>query len=163
MIVDPDLPFLQDAATLVDAHLGRLDRAAAVSEDPDGFGILDQIEYITGFGFVACQTYLAATISRRKLAKSEALTLGPKHRTGRPIAQLSNELANHWKHSCEWSHNTPQDQAKRTIVAIESLGVDTKGPYTVANAMRELLSPLPIRFATLIPFLEQWRDALPRR
>jgi hypothetical protein len=103
MVIDFDLDFLQAAAVLVDTRLERLDKEAEASPDPDAFGIFDQVEYITGFGFVACQTYITAIASRRKLQKREALALGPKHRTGRSMAQLTNAAANHWKHSAEWS------------------------------------------------------------
>ena len=163
MIVDFDLGFLRDAAALVDASLERLDREAGASPDPDMFGILHQIEYITGFGFVACQTYATAVVSRRKLEKGEALALDPKHRTGRSMAQLINAAANHWKHSSEWSADAPTNQAKQTLEVIQSLGVDSNGSYPVANSLYEILRPLPARFANLIPFLTQWRDALTKR
>ena len=54
IILDFDLDFLTSAATLVDASLERLDGKADASPDPDAFGIFDEAEYITGFGFVAC-------------------------------------------------------------------------------------------------------------
>ena len=160
---DFDLDFLRDAAALVDARLERLDRKAGACPDPDMFGIFDKMEYITGFGFVACQTYATAVVSWRKLEKREALALGPQHRTGRSMAELINAAANHWKHSSEWSRHAPTYKAKQTLAVIQSLGVDTKnGSYPVANSLHEILRPLPARFANLIPFLTQWRDALPK-
>ena len=162
MILDFDLDFLQDAAALVDSRLARLDREANASPDPDAFGVFDQKEYIIGFGFVACQTYATAIVSRSKLEKREALVLGPKHRTGRSMAQLVNAAANHWKHSPEWSLDAPTAHAKHTLEMISSLGVDTNGSYPVAIALYEMLTPHPPRFANLVPFLTQWRDALSR-
>ena len=162
MILDFDLDFLEAAAALVDANLDRLDREAHANPDPDAFGIFDQIEYITGFGFVACQTYATALVNRSTLRKRQALALGPKHRTGQSMAQLMNAAANHWKHSPEWSLDAPTTQAKQTLEVIQSLGVDTNGSYPVATTLREILRPLPVRFANLIPFLIQWRDALPK-
>ena len=162
MIVDFDLGFLRDAAALVDASLERLEREAGACPDPDAFGILDQMEYITGFGFVACQTYATAVLNRCKLEKREALALGPKHTTGRSMAELMNAAANYWKHSSEWSCHAPTYKAKQTLGVIQSLGIDIKnGSYPVANLLHEILGPLPARFANLIPFLTQWRDALP--
>lgn len=162
MMLDFDLDFLRDAVALVDASLERLDREAKASPDPDAFGIFDQMEYLIGFGFVACQTYATAVASRSKISKREALALGPKHRTGRSMAQLVNATANHWKHSPEWSLDAPTNQAVQTLEVISSLGVDTNGSYPVANILHEILRPLPVRFASLIPFLTQWRDALPK-
>lgn len=161
MVIDFDLDFLQAAAALVDTRLERLGTKADGSSDPDASGIFDQVEYITGFGFVACQTYITAIASRRKLEKRDALALGPKHRTGRSMAQLTNAAANHWKHSPEWSLDAPTAQAKQTLEVISSLSIDTKGSYPMANTLYEILRPLSARFANLILFLTQWRDALP--
>jgi hypothetical protein len=162
MIFDFDLDFLEAAAALVDASLERLDGKAETSPDPDAFGVFDEAEYITGIGFVACQTYATAKLSRSRLKnqKREALALGPKHRTGRSIVQLINAAANHWKHSSEWSLDTPTSQAMQTLEVISSLGVDTNASYPVANMLYEMLAPHPARFANLIPFMIQWRDAL---
>jgi hypothetical protein len=164
MIIDFDLDFLNAAVALVDAGLARLDNDARSSPDPDAFGIFDELEYITGFGFVACQTYATAIASRSQLRnkKREALALGPRHRTGRSMAQLTNAAANYWKHSPEWSLEAPTAQAEQTIEMISSLGVDTNASYPIANALHEILTPHPARFANLVPFLTQWRDALPR-
>jgi len=164
MIFDFDLDFLRSAAALIDAKLEYLDGQVRESPDPDSFGIFDETEYITGFGFVACQTYATARVSRSKFKskKSEALALGPKHRTGRSMAQLINAAANHWKHSPEWSLDAPTTQAKQTVEVISSLGVDTNGSCPIANMLYEILTPHPARFANLIPFLIQWRDTLPK-
>jgi hypothetical protein len=162
MILDFDLEFLRAAVTLVDGSLERLSGEANSNPDPDAFGIFDELEYISGFGFVACQTYVTAVASRSqfKNKKHEALALGPKHRTGRTMAQLINAAANHWKHSPEWSLDAPTTQAKQTLELISGLGVDTNGSYPVVNMLHEMLTPHPARFANLIPFLTQWRDAL---
>ena len=164
MFLDFDLDFLRAAVALVDVRLERLNGKADASSDPDEFGIFDELEYITGFGFVACQTYATAVTSRSQLKnkKREALALGPKHRMGRSIAQLINAAANYWKHSAEWSLDAPTIQATRTLEIIASLRVDTNGSYPVANMLYEILTPQPTRFANLIPFLTQWRDVLPR-
>jgi len=163
MILDFDLGFLIDAAALVDASLERLDNEANVSPDPDAFGIYDKAEYITGFGFVACQTYVTAVLRWSKIEKRKALSMGPKHRTGRYMVELTNAAANYWKHMPEWSFDAPAHQAKQTLEVISSLGVDTTiGSYPLANTLHEMLTPHPARFANLIPFLTQWRDALSR-
>jgi len=78
------------------------------------------------------------------------------------MAQVINAAANHWKHSPEWSLGALTTQAKQPLEVIQSLGVDTNGSYPVANTLHEILRPLPARFANLVPFLTQWRDALPK-
>jgi hypothetical protein len=78
------------------------------------------------------------------------------------MIQLINAAAYHWKHSPEWSLDTPTTQAKQTLEVISSLGVDTNRSYPVANMLHEILTPHPARFANLIPFLTQWRDILPK-
>ncbi len=157
MILDFDLDFLRAAAALVDASLDQLNGKAHASPDPDAFGIFDEMEYISGLGFVACQTYATAVASRSQLKnkKREALALGPRHRTGRSMAQLINAAANHWKHSPEWSLDAPTTQAAQTLEVISSLGVDTDSSYPVANMLYAILTPHPARFANLIPFLTQ--------
>lgn len=162
MFLDFDLNFLNGAATLVDASLDHLEGKADTSPDPDTFGIFDEMEYITGFGFVACQTYATAVMSRGKFKgkKREALAFGPVHRTGQPIIQLINAAANHWKHSSEWSLDTPSTQTKQTLEVISSLGVDSSRSYPIANMLHQILAPHPARITNLIPFLTQWRDIL---
>jgi hypothetical protein len=164
VILDFDLDFLKAAVSLVDESLERLAGKVDASSDPDAFGIFDKMEYITGFGFVACQTYATAVASRSKLKnrKREALALSPKHRTGLSMAQLINAAANHWKHSPEWPLYAPTTQAKQTLDVISRLGVDTNGSYPLANMLYEILIPHPNRFANLIPFLTQWYDELPK-
>ena len=167
MIVDFNLDFLRSAAALVDVNLERLDRESGTSPDPDAFGIYDEIEYLIGFGFVACQTYLTAMASQSAMKgkKHEALSLGPKHRTGQPMVRLVNAAANYWKHSSEWSLDIPttrSKQTKQTLEVISSLGVNTTGSYPVANMLDEILAPHPARVASLLPFIAQWRNTLPR-
>src|SRR5258708_8989623 len=151
MIVDFDLDFLKAAAALVDSSLDRLHAESRSNPDPDAFGIFDEIEYLAGFGFVACQTYATAVVSQSRLKgnKREALARGPKHRTGQSMARLVNAAANHWKHSPEWALDAPTTQAKQTIEVISNLGVDTNDSYPVSNIPRAILPPHNPQFETL--------------
>jgi hypothetical protein len=164
MILDFDLDFLREATALVDGRLEQLERKAKASPDPDTYGVYDQAEYITGFGFVACQTYATGVVRWSKVVgKRDALALGPKHRrTGQTMIELIDAAANHWKHGPEWSLDAPSTRAQKTLKVIASLGVNTHGSYPVANMLHQILTPHPARFANLIPFLTQWRDVLPR-
>ena len=160
MICDFDLDFLKDALAIVDQRLNLLDKKAKDSPDPDSFGVFDKLEYISGFGFVACQTYLTATYSRSDLTKKSSLDLGPKHRSGETFASLTNACANHWKHSFEWESKPLKNDAKHTIASIESLDISISDSYPIANALYELTAPKPRRFASVLPFLIQWRDSI---
>ncbi len=162
--MDFDLDFLKEATALVDGRLERLEGKAEASPDPDMYGVYDRAEYITGFGFVACQTYATGVmrLSKSKVEKRDALALGPKHRTGPTMIELINAAANHWKHSPEWSLDAPSPDAQKTLQVIASLGVNPQGSYPVANMLHHILTPHPARFANLVPFLTQWRDALLR-
>ena len=162
MNIDFDLDFLTSAIDLLDASLEQLNAKARSSPEPDTFGVFDEIEYIAGFGFVACQTYVTATVGRSisKRKKSEALAFGPKHQSGRTIVQLINAAANHWKHSIEWNPLNPTNQEKQTVEVIRGLGVNPSEPYPIANMLHAMLSPSPVLFKNLIPHLILWRDSL---
>ena len=157
-LIESDTGFLREAAALVDNRLDKLYRDAKNHPDPDSYGLIDSSEYITGFGFVACQTYATAILRWSDLNKRKALNIGPKHRNGRPIIELVNACANYWKHNAEWSLDSPSTQAQKTIDIVASLGVDTSGSYPLSNALHHLLEPHPARIRNLIPFLTQWQD-----
>jgi hypothetical protein len=154
-----ELSFLREAAALVDSKLAQLDMHARASDDPDGSGIFDEAEYISGFGLVACQAYVTGSISRSNFDKREALALGPKHACGHSISYLVNAGANYWKHSSEWDHPLSK-RAQETANAVSSLGVDLDAPYVIVNALAEILRPGEPRIERLIPFLSQWHAAL---
>lgn len=157
MILDFELGFLRGAARLVDGQLGELYREAEGCDDPDGFGLLDEMEYITGFGFVACQTYMTAIIGRLRLSKKAALDAGPGHACGVTVAALVNACANYWKHSDEWREEALHAKATATLATIQRLGVNTTGSYLVSCALTKLLGTTP-RFADLLDLLIAWRD-----
>ncbi len=158
---DWDLDFLKMSMELIDERLDYLDNERVQCLDPDSLGVFDRLEYVTGLGFVACQTYVTAHCSRSKFQgkKYKALALGSKHTTGLSMIQLINAAANHWKHSSEWSPEKPATAVKQTLDVISSLDVDLNC-YPVANMLYEMLTPQPARFANLLPFLVAWRDEL---
>ena len=158
--IQNDTVFLREAAALVDNRLDKLVHDAKTCPDPDGYGLIDSSEYITGFGFVACQTYATAVSRWSDLNKGAWLELGPKHRSGRPMIELVNACANYWKHNKEWSLHAPSARAQKTIDIIASLGVDKSDSYPMFSALHQLLDPHPARIRNLIPFLTQWQDEL---
>lgn len=161
MIIDPDLPLLEELLSLLDSQMARLQRKAQASADPDGYGVFDSFEHVVGLGFATCQTYLVARSARSGVSKPVALERGPTHRCGKTIASIVNAAANYWKHHEEWSVS-PASQRERTIEVISSMGINP-AEYTLANMLHELLRPLPARFVSLLPFLVQWSDSLRSR
>ncbi len=76
------------------------------------------------------------------------------------MAALANAAANHWKHKPEWERANPSPQAQRVIDAFQALDFDPWCEYPLANALFALVAPHPHRFASLLPFMERWRDGL---
>lgn len=168
--IDYDLGLLRDATQLVDERLAKLDFRADASDDPDGDGTLDQIDYFTGFGFVACQVYISRHLAHAKAPPADALAQGPVHRCGVSVAALAYAAANMWKHRSEWPFDYAsqtwrfgklEERSRRTIETLEKLELDTRpGHYSAANTLYEIARPHPARFESLLPFLQRWRDEL---
>ena len=154
-----ELSFLREAAGLADSRLELLDRVSRTSDDPDGDGVFDRAEYITGFGLVACQTYITASVALSRLDKKQALALGPPHHSGYKLVFLVDALANYWKHSSEWEQPL-QGRAQMIASAIAKLSVDINAPYVMSNALASMLRPSKPRIERLVPFLSQWHDSL---
>ena len=159
-LVDFDLNFLKEVLRLLDAKLTELSKEADQIEDPDMSGHYERMEYIIGFGFVACQQYLTAVMGTRE--KKRGLSLGPIHRLGDPVATIVNAAANYWKHSPDWDSpagKKAQNQREETRKPLLRLGVNLQGSYPLSNVLAELLSPPTACFEELLPLLVAWRDA----
>lgn len=156
--VDFDLDFLRDAVAALDRQLDRLDELIGDLPD-DAFELCWRANHIYGLGFVACQNYLAETISLFGADREKALNAEPIHlRSGVPIAALTNSAANFWKHRSEWP--SPPPATKRPVQHLVALGVDASADFPLANAFVQLVHPHQPRFLSLVPFLQRWRDAL---
>ena len=158
---DFDLSFLEEMVAVLDRRLQRLDREIKDHPDPDGWGLLDRSDYATGVGFIVCQNYLTAVIGE-DFDKKRSLALGPVHARGVTIASAIWAGANYAKHRPE---GEPHHETVDTLRAFGVLAADPPESgrnydYPLANLLYELLTPQPIRFATVLPLLEQWRDAV---
>lgn len=161
VILDLELPLLDEVVGLLDRQLDRIQEEAHRVADPDAFGMFDRLEHVTGLGFAACQNYIASWAGRSGVSKQAALQIGPSHRTGQPFVSLINAAANYWKHSPEWN-GADAAPAQRTSALLASLGVRSS-EYALTNCLHELVQHLPARFGTLVPLLAQWRDGLTDR
>lgn len=156
-IFDFDLEFLVDSVEFIDRQLVRLEREIEYCPDPDGFGLFDRSEQIIGLGFVACQQYITVTRTTIGVPKDEAFNYGPKHKSDSEIVSIINAGANFWKHSSEWNSGKKGTCTKEILIKV--LG-DLEQDYVLSNLFHVLLSPLPLRFDQLVPFLVGWRDEI---
>ena len=75
---------------LLDNRLSKLAKDSTETEIAYELGYFDSMEHLTGLGFVACQTFMAAIYGISKIDKRKALSVGPKHSCGSTIAAITN-------------------------------------------------------------------------
>lgn len=156
---DFDLDLVRDITRVLDGKLAELDRVFNESEDPDGMGLCDAIDYTCGMGFVAIQRYLTSTCEDIGLRKTNAtLRFGPSHSGGRSVAAIANATANYWKHCDEWDLASLSKQQQNTADVIKS--VASIDEYTCMNVLHALCDQTGSQFAQLMEMLELWRDQL---
>lgn len=155
-VFDPNLEFLKDCVSLVDRRLDQIEHSKC--PDPDSFGLYDEADHLVGFGFVACQTYMAATAASLKTRKQKALELGPRHGCGKTIAELINAAANYWKHNHDWDFGDEDRRRDKTLDVLDSLDIPDSS-YLLVQILWELVHPRPAIFASLVPLIEDWREA----
>jgi hypothetical protein len=158
-VLDYEFNFLRGLVDLVDARLAELEEDAVDSGDPDQFGILDSMEHLIGFGFVACQRYVTATSGDLRIAKTDALDAGPVHDSGYSFAALVNHAANYWKHAEEWSPGMNERIWDRILTAVVAVAGENSD-YPLMSFLVGLTSSESYRFGPLLERLEEWRDAL---
>lgn len=159
-IHDYDLELLSKLLSVVDQQLDEFEERFQSLEEADAFGEFDWAEHIAGFGFTACQTYIAATYPLSRIAKREALQRGPIQKaSGRPVVAILNAGANFWKHHPEWplERSPARENAIRT--AFEDVGYPVDGEYPLSGILTELTAG-SARFGDILPLLCQWRDEL---
>lgn len=120
---------------------------------------LDDVESLTGLGFVACQQFLVSTYKRFEDSKGRSLAKGPQHPSGPSYAQVVDAAANFWKHQGEWIPGKEEKQEANTSAVLDKL-FSTRKEYVLGNVLHALVKPEDARFARLVPWLERWRDSL---
>jgi hypothetical protein len=157
-------PLLERVLNVLDAELEELIKGSDLCPDPDSWGYFDSMEQLTGLGFVACQTYLTETRTWfRHESKRSALACGPRHESGRTVAQVVNAAANHWKHQSEWDwsvSHAPRDATVEILSDVLGEPVTESTCYVTSNILSRLLDPDPLRLAGLLLQLDQWRAGL---
>jgi hypothetical protein len=158
VVWDPDLDMLEEMLAVVDAQLESVQRDSENTSEADQLGYFDRAEHVTGLGFVACQAYLTATYGFLKLKKLGALSVGPRHASGQPIAEIINHAANFWKHHEEWQLDKSQGQQDRIRQAFATVGFPADLDYPLSGILAELTAPQAAAFKPLVSRLEAWRE-----
>ncbi len=163
IVYDPDLEMLAEVLEVIDRQLATVFDGWDDAEEAVQLGYLDRSEHITGFGFVACQTYLTATYGFLDVAEYKWLDVGPVHRTGLRIVKIVNDAANFWKHHAAWhldkSPKSPERQ-KRIRDTFGALGVPDDSDYPLSSILTGLTVPDAAAFKSLVAKLAAWRDEL---
>ena len=159
-----NFPFIRDLFELLDARMEQLVAEIEASDDPDGFGLLDDAEHVFGMGLVAAQRYLTSVRGWHDISKNDALNSGPIHSGGQSFAKIINAAANYWKHIDEWDLGAVVHRdidgletfQSNTMRVIES--VTPWADYTLANLLHALIGEPQL--SLLLPILQQWREEL---
>jgi hypothetical protein len=159
-ICDYDLDLLSELLRVVDGHIERILGNWQDADMADELGYFDRTEHIAGLGFVACQAYLTATYGYLGVAKSDALTIGPSHKSGLKYVQIINHASNYWKHRDEWHLDKSPAKENRIRDAFDAVGFPVDLDYPLSGILTELADPAPAAFSPLIAKLAKWRDAL---
>ena len=160
MFIDFDLDLLRQLVHIIDQHLEIMAQESVKVDDPDSFGYFDRMEHLTGFGFVACQTYITSICGSLRIEKQKALAIGPIHSSGQTKVQIINSAANYWKHNSEWILEKSERQRKRIEETFDSVGFPINSDYPLSGLLTELALPEPAAFQPIVSALEAWRDAL---
>jgi hypothetical protein len=158
--IDPELDLLADLYAFLDQKLSDLRDRSAESRDFDSAGYFDQMEYLTGFGVVALQTYLTETAAWAGRRKQETFRLGPKTTSGVSKIAILNAVANFWKHREEWVLDGGEKRRAATDALFEEVGYSCDVEYPISGVLTELLTPAEVCFSSLLEPVKAWRNDL---
>jgi hypothetical protein len=156
------LIFLENHLELVDRELARLYEVAKDHPDPDGAGLLDDLETLSAIGFLFCQRFIVGA------AKSNGLKVQVAARRHSPLLQCgltAVELvcagANLWKHEDEWPEDPVQTAGpwSVTVTALQKAGV-WSADYKISQLLGIVTSESDPSFIVLHRALTRWSDAL---
>jgi hypothetical protein len=157
---DPDLDVLAEVLLVLDRHLESIIGEWETAEECEQCGNFDRAEHIMGLGFVACQAYIAATYGFLNVQKSDALSYGPCHRTGKRIVEIVNHVANYWKHHEEWHLEKSPARQNRIRDVFDTIGFPVDLDYPLSGVLTEVVASDPAAFHPLVAKLANWRDEL---
>lgn len=160
---DSDFNLLKDFLGLIDTKISEGNKEFKLTRDEC---VLDTIEYYVGFGFIAVQRYFHSTYpqimhdkedkknkkNKKNKKKDKALNVCPSG-----LVAVLNAGANFAKHSEEWPID--QELSRQEQITLETFrGNADLSWHPCANKLFTLTQSLS--FTSLIPKIEEWRDAL---
>ena len=74
--------------------------------------------------------------------------------------ELLYHVANYWKHSDEWTDWYPVDNRKRTILALQLVGIGEDTEFPCGMAMVQIAPSLENLFDDLPDMLGSWRKSV---
>lgn len=156
-----DFGLLERHLKLLDSELIEINKAVAVSRDPESEGLCEAGEYLVGIGFVAIQKYMTTVHSTLEVGKSTALDCAPHVNPDLTFAEAFNAGANYWKHMEEWigilsKEGSLQEKTLQTIKSIEK--VTFWAEYTCANLLAGLVKDEAFELSTLVPKILEWTE-----
>lgn len=99
---------------------------------------------------------------QRQKRKLDCLALGPKHSSGRSVAEIVHAAGNYVKHRPEEDIHvsTKQVLAPFRIWRDDTSDSEDTFDYPMTNLLWELVKPGPHSLAPLVALLEQWRETV---
>ena len=160
IILNYKVKLTKELIEVIDVKLNLIMDECNSIDDPDAMGFFDSAEHVTGFGFVALQTYMTAVYGILIIEKRIALTKGPKHESGNTIASIVNDAANYWKHHNEWTLDKGTQRKKIIRSTFESIGFPIDLDYPLCGVLTELSSPNYASLNALYTELLEWQNEL---
>jgi hypothetical protein len=157
---DYDLDFFRDVALPLDHALDHFDEVARAD-----FSIADGLDYplrhenLIGIGLVAAQLYLVSVAAQHSVSRRQALSVGPRHSSGMPLAELINHGANLWKHADEWNWDALESRQAKTLAAFDEIGI-ADGDLSLYRLLSEVTGLNRPRLMDVALILERWHNAL---
>jgi hypothetical protein len=149
-------PRLVNRLVALDESLSALYEQCSASSDPDGQGLLDEIEALIGEGFLHCQIYL----THRKGGARAPYACGPRHRS-EYFAAVINAAANYCKHEGEWPNESALGSHQARTLRVIRVASVTNSDYPLSTLLYALAPNA--RLSELIARIVEWREALDKR
>ena len=156
-VFDYDLLFLDPLLKAFDTQLRFVTKSIEEQYGLDRTEYLNQLDYLAGVGFTACQQYITAICRATNIAPREARKLPPAYNSDLTVVEVIHAGANYWKHHEEW---TPEnaDKRKETVTMLTKAGADIEGAYICSDLIDSICGTGANPFSRLKQLLVEWRN-----
>lgn len=151
---------------IIDESIDELYELIEENSHIDDESIVESMEHIVGLGFVVLQQYMTVVCGDLQINKKDALSKGPKYKSGKTFSEIVNASANYWKHNSEWpldkncSYKEKIEAIFKTI--IHGRPVSVNDYYPLGNILFELSHTENGRFNAVFKKILEWRSELNR-